>query len=145
MVVMKDFVTKKQMTARIKGVSYSIAAAILGIGVGLTISIIFTKIGIWLIGSAALIAATGSVLSKVAPNHLKYQQIKCPFCRENSQVRLNAKEYTCDNCRTKLAVEKFEVKKYRHLKLVVNNEARTYGKPGTFIPINLGPQKKGNC
>lgn len=134
--------TKNQLTSKIKEHSALLSAAVLGLGVGLIISIVFSKIGVWLVLVGLIMKIFESSISQTIPNLFKYKPITCPFCREISQVRINMNDFSCDHCGRLLATEKGKVRLYRHLKLVVNNGSAVYGKPVIIDPINSGQKLK---
>ena len=136
--------TKNQLTAKVKETSSLLSAAVLGLGVGLIVSIIFTKIGVWLVLVGLLVKNFGSGISQIIPGFFKYQPVTCPFCRETSQVRLNVDEFSCDNCGRLLATVRGKVKLSTHLKLVVDNSSTIYGKPVIDDPMKSGHKLKGN-
>lgn len=136
-------VTKKQVRAKVKEVSTWVAAAILGIGVALSISVVLMPVGIALVVLGSIVAVIGWLVSLISPMFFKYQSINCPYCREVSQVRLNAAEYNCDGCGHKLSKFQHNMNKRRHLTLVVNNKpGKIYGKPGAIVPENMGVSQK---
>jgi|GEM_PF-2997947 hypothetical protein len=137
--------TKSKARTKIKELSSMAAAAVLGIGVGLIITIIFTKIGVWVVMTGLVMALAGALAARVIPGIFKYEPIACPFCRETSEVRLKIEEYTCDNCGRKLVANNIVAKKFKHLKLVVNNGSKAFGIPGPIDTGNIGPREKGNC
>lgn len=131
--------TKNQLIAKIKEHNSLLSAAVLGLGVGLIITIIFTKIGVVLVLVALMIKNFGSALSYTIPKLIKYRPITCPFCRGINQVSISTTEFTCDCCGNRLlAAENGKVKLSKHIKLVVNNSSSGFGKPVINAPLNSG-------
>ncbi len=131
--------TKNQLVAKIKEHNSLLSAAVMGLGVGLIITVIFTKIGVVLVLVALMIKSFGYPMSSTIPKLIKYRPVTCPFCRDISQVRINASEFTCDNCGNRLAVaENGKVRLYKHLKLAVDNSPTVFGKPVIKAPFNSG-------
>lgn len=134
--------TKKQLTSKLKEQSSLVSAAVLGLGVGLIVSIVFSKIGVWLVLVGLIAKTFESSISQTIPKLFKYRPVACPFCREISQVRINIKDFSCDHCGRLLVTEKGKVKLYKYLKLVVNNSSPIYGKPVIIDPMNSGQKLK---
>lgn len=122
--------TKNQLTAKIKEQNSLLSAAILGLGVGLIVTIIFSKIGVALVLVALAVKSFGPALVHFVPKLYKYRPVTCPFCRDISQVRTDASEFTCESCGVRLtATENGKAKLCTHLKLAVNNRSSVFGKP----------------
>ncbi|PKM81048.1 MAG: hypothetical protein CVU89_10895 [Firmicutes bacterium HGW-Firmicutes-14] len=130
--------TKNQLTAKIKEQSSLLSAAVLGLGVGLIITIIFSKIGVLLVLAGLVVKIFEPAISLSVLKLYKFKPVTCPFCRETSQVRINAIDFSCDNCGRSLTTEKGKVKLFRHLKLAVNNCPNIYGKPVLNGPMDSG-------
>ncbi|KKM10793.1 hypothetical protein SY88_11975 [Clostridiales bacterium PH28_bin88] len=96
------FFTRKQIRDQIMEVGTWVAAAILGVGVGLSITVVLMPAGMGLIVLGAFVGTVGWVASLLVPGFFRYQTMQCPYCHEINQVRLTAVEYGCDGCGRKL-------------------------------------------
>jgi hypothetical protein len=97
--------TKARLQRRIREWTGWTAAALLGGGVALSLSIIFLGPGIVLLAVGALVALGGWGASIFLPGLLPYRNLACPFCQRVSGVFLTSKSYQCDGCGRLLATE----------------------------------------
>lgn len=100
------FATREELRQQIQEISTWVAAAGIGAGMIMSITVTFMPLGMWLVlaGVAAFLVGWG--LSWLAPYFWRYCRVVCPYCRVINQVRTGADEFRCANCTREVQVKK---------------------------------------
>ena len=99
--------TRHAFQEKIREVGTWFAAALLGIGVAMSLTLVFLPGGMMFIFAGAALGTLTWGLSYLVPACFSYREITCPYCREVNHVLKGALEYNCDGCGHRLPGEAF--------------------------------------
>lgn len=100
------YTTRDHMREGIKEVSTWVAAAFIGAGVIMSITLVFMPLGMWLVIGGAGIFVTGYALAGIVPMMLRFYQVICPYCQGINWVRPSASQFYCWHCTRPVKVKK---------------------------------------
>ncbi len=90
--------TREEVEERLKEAAAWVTAGIVGIGVAVSLTIIFVSVGMKLILIGAAVGCFGWIGAKTFPLLLKYHVITCPKCATSHQVCYGAAIFYCSQC-----------------------------------------------
>lgn len=90
--------TKTRFRKQVREWTGWVAAALLGAGVALSISIIFLAPGVVLLGLGLAAIVLGVVVGELVPFLLPHRSLACPYCRHSNEVFNGSGAFLCDNC-----------------------------------------------
>jgi hypothetical protein len=96
--------TKGRFEKRVKEVSGWIAAALIGGGIALSLSLIFLAPGVVLLALGVGVAVVGRLSVWVVPFIMPHRDLACPYCQQVSQVFSGNSTFRCDGCLRDLSV-----------------------------------------
>jgi len=94
-----QFKTRGDVKREVKKVTWWVVAALLGVGVGLGVSVIFFPVGLAVASLAIPAALIGWSLSILLPRLYHYDEVACPRCERINFVREGVDSFDCDYCR----------------------------------------------
>jgi hypothetical protein len=100
--------TKGRFEKRVKEGSGWVAAALLGAGVALSLSIIFLAAGVALLALGVGVAMVGRLVTWVVPFIMPHRDMACPHCQQVSQVFGGSGTFRCDSCLRDISVHEAE-------------------------------------
>jgi len=90
--------TREEVEEKLKEAAAWVTAGIVGIGVAVSLTIIFVSVGMKLILLGAAVGCLSWTGAKTFPMLLKYHVIKCPKCATSHQVCYGAAIFYCSQC-----------------------------------------------
>ena len=90
--------TRLEMEERLQEGAAWIAAAVVGVGVAFSLTIIFLSVGMKLILVGAALGASGWGLARLLPSFYKFHTICCPRCYTEHQVCHQTIKFSCTGC-----------------------------------------------
>lgn len=90
--------TRGRFEKRVKEGSGWIAAALLGAGLALSLSIIFLAPGVALLALGVGVAAVGRMLVYAVSFVVPHRDLACPHCHYIAQVFTGSRSFCCDSC-----------------------------------------------
>lgn len=100
------YTTRDHLQEGIKEVSTWVAAAFIGAGVIMSITLVFMPLGMWLVIGGAGIFIIGYALACIVPGMLRFYQVICPYCQGTNWVRPGAGKFYCWHCTRPAKVKK---------------------------------------
>ncbi|MBI2846774.1 MAG: hypothetical protein HYX82_02720 [Chloroflexi bacterium] len=92
------FRTKEEARKRIREWTAWAVAALIGVGVALSLSIIFLVGGVIFIAMGVAVGILGWGAAAVFPELLPYRRLRCPHCQKTSEVLPGVSSYECTKC-----------------------------------------------
>ncbi|TDA70139.1 MAG: hypothetical protein D9V47_02515 [Clostridia bacterium] len=100
------YTTREHLQEGIKETSTWVAAAFIGAGVVMSITLVFMPLGMWLVIAGAGVFVMGYVLAWILPWMLRFHRVICPYCQGLNLVRANVREFCCWHCTRPVKVKK---------------------------------------